>query len=138
MESLQQARRARHPQDTELQLTKETTESNIIRAWEEGRVRVGEQWISGNVIVSAQHIVTEWTSEPPDSLSIEQLTPAIELAPEIILIGTGVQTLLPDVELMAALAEKRIGVEIMTTPSACRTYNVLIHEGRHVAIALFN
>lgn len=138
MESLQCEQLARHPQDTELQLTKETTESNVIRAWEQGRVRVGERWLSGNLIITAEYIVTDWTDEAPHALSLEHLEPAIDLDPEIILIGTGVEALLPDVGLMAALAERRIGVEIMTTPSACRTYNVLIHEGRRVAVALFN
>ena len=121
-----------------MRLTKESTESNVIRAWEEGRVRVGSKWLSGNLIITAEHIVTDWIEEPPEALCLEHLVPAIELSPEIILIGTGAETLLPDIGLLSALAERGIGAEIMTTPSACRTYNVLIHEGRRVAIALFN
>jgi uncharacterized protein len=39
---------------------------------------------------------------------------------------------------MAALATRRVGLEIMSTPAACRTFNVLVHERRRVAAALFN
>ena len=45
---------------------------------------------------------------------------------------------LPDVELMAALAEQRVGLEIMSTPAACRTFNVLVQERRRVVAAMFN
>jgi uncharacterized protein len=66
------------------------------------------------------------------------LAAALELEPEIILIGTGEGASLPDVELMSAIAERGIGLEFMTTPAACRTYNVLVHEQRRVVVALFN
>ena len=45
---------------------------------------------------------------------------------------------LPDVDLMAALAARAIGLEIMSTPAACRTFNVLVHERRRVVAALLN
>ena len=48
------------------------------------------------------------------------------------------QLIFPNTRLTKLLAEKKIGLEIMDTPAACRTYNVLVHEGRRVAVALFN
>lgn len=121
-----------------MQLTKESSAANLIRAWESGRLRIGERWISGNLIVSADRIVDDWAAAGPIGLSLADLGAAIDLAPEIIIVGTGQATILPDVELMAALAERAIGLEIMTTPAACRTYNVLVHEQRRVVAALFN
>jgi uncharacterized protein len=121
-----------------LQFTKETSTANLIRAWESGRVLIGGRWISGNLIVSADRIVDDWPAARPDALDIVDLAAAIDLAPEIILVGTGETTILPDVDLMAALAARAIGLEIMTTPAACRTYNVLVHERRRVVAALFN
>ena len=58
--------------------------------------------------------------------------------PEIVLLGTGAEVLLPDLDLMAALAARAIGLEIMSTPAACRTFNVLVHERRRVVAALVN
>ena len=120
-----------------MQLSRESTEANVIRAWEPGRIRVGERWIEGSFIVSAQKLVA-WSAPAPDALDLDDLGAAIELEPEIIIVGTGTENVLPDVELMAALAERAIGLEIMTTPAACRTYNVLVHEQRRVVAALLN
>jgi uncharacterized protein len=121
-----------------LQLTREASEQNLIRAWERGRVLVGDRWVGGNIIVSADRIITDWSAQAPGTLALEDLAAALELEPEIILIGTGEGASLPDVELMSAIAERGIGLEFMTTPAACRTYNVLVHEQRRVVVALFN
>jgi uncharacterized protein len=99
---------------------------------------VGDRWVGGNIIVSADRIITDWSAQAPGTLALEDLAAALELEPEIILIGTGEGASLPDVELMSAIAERGIGLEFMTTPAACRTYNVLVHEQRRVVVALFN
>jgi uncharacterized protein len=121
-----------------VQLTREASAQNLIRAWERGRVLVGDRWVGGNLIVSAERVIADWPAEDPRTLGLEDLAAALELKPEIILIGTGEAASLPDVELMGALAERGIGLEFMTTPAACRTYNVLVHEQRRVVVALFN
>jgi uncharacterized protein len=121
-----------------LQLTREASEQNLIRAWERGRVLVGDRWVGGNLIVSAERVIADWSAEDPETLALVDLAAALELGPEIVLIGTGEEASLPNVELMSALAERGIGLEFMTTPAACRTYNVLVHERRRVVVALFN
>ena len=121
-----------------MQLTRDTTAANIIRAWEPGRVRVAERWIAGHVIVTPNRIVENWRVETPASLRIESLSDAIAEAPEIVLLGTGAELEWPDVDLIGALAARGIGLEIMSTPAACRTFSVLVQEQRRVAAALFN
>ena len=51
------------------------------------------------------------------------------------LLGTGATLVWPDEDLMAALAARGVGLEIMSTAAACRTYNVLVHERRRVVAA---
>jgi uncharacterized protein len=121
-----------------MELSREITEANIVRAWEPGRLRIREVWLRGHVIVAADRIIPDWTVAAPDRIDAAALAPAIALAPEIILLGTGSDIVLPDVELMERLASESIGLEIMSTAAACRTYNVLVHEGRRVVAALFN
>jgi uncharacterized protein len=134
-----------------MQLTRDGSTQNFIRAWEPGRIRIAERWIAGNVIVSAEQIIEGWTTGrdlrpaiaalPPSmavALTVEDLAPALAFSPTILLLGTGTDRFLPDVELMAALAEQRVGLEIMSTPAACRTFNVLLQERRRVVAALFN
>ena len=121
-----------------MQLTRETGSVHYIRAWEPGRVRITERWITGNVIVGPEHIIEGWTTLQPEALTVADLEPALALAPTIVVLGTGTQHLLPDVELMATLAQRSVGLEIMSTPAACRTFNVLLQEQRRVVAALFN
>jgi uncharacterized protein len=121
-----------------MQLTRDQAASHIIRAWEPGRLRIGERWITGHVIIGKERILEGWGVTSPAALTVEDLAPALELAPTILVIGTGNERLLPDVEIMAALGARAVGVEIMTTPAACRTFNVLLQEERNVVAALFN
>jgi len=121
-----------------MQLTRDSSVVNFIRAWEPGRVRIAERWIAGNVIVGSDRILENWTTVEPHVLTLEHLEPALALDPTIIVLGTGTERLLPDVELMAAVAARSVGLEIMSTPAACRTFNVLLSEQRRVVAALFN
>ena len=121
-----------------MQLTRDSTAVNFIRAWEPGRIRVAERWLTGNVIIGADRILEAWTTAQPHELTIADLEPALALEPTIIVLGTGTERLLPDVELMAAVAARSVGLEIMSTPAACRTFNVLLQEQRRVVAALFN
>ena len=121
-----------------MQLTRDSGAVNFIRAWEPGRVRIAERWVDGNVLVGTDQIVEAWTAVEPHSLTLADLEPALALEPTIIVLGTGTERLLPDVELMAAVAARSVGLEIMSTPAACRTFNVLLAEQRRVVAALFN
>jgi uncharacterized protein len=121
-----------------MQLNRDTDAVNFIRAWEPGRVRVAGRWIAGNVMIGADRIVEAWTLASPQRLTMTDLEPALALEPTIIVLGTGNEQLLPDVELMAAVAARSVGLEIMSTRAACRTFNVLLQEQRRVVAALFN
>jgi uncharacterized protein len=119
-------------------LTRDSSAVNFIRAWEPGRVRIADRWVAGNVLVGNDAIIESWTPNAAARLTIADLEPALALQPTIIVLGTGVERLLPDVELMAAVAARSVGLEIMNTPAACRTFNVLLQEQRRVVAALFN
>ena len=120
-----------------MKLTLETSDVNLISAWEPDAVRVGGDWLRGHLILSSQHILLNWDVSTPETLRAQDLQPAMDLEPEIVLLGTGNRLALPDIDLMTALAAQSIGLEIMDTPAACRTYNVLVHEHRDVVAALF-
>jgi uncharacterized protein len=121
-----------------MQLSRDSNAVHYIRACEPGRVWVADRWVTGNVIVGAERIIENWTAIEPAALTLADLEPVLALSPTIVLIGTGPVPLLPDVELMAELGARSIGLEIMTTPAACRTFNVLLQEQRRVVAALFN
>ena len=121
-----------------MQLTRDAAAVHFIRAWEPGRVRIADRWVAGNVIVASDRVIEGWTTIEPQRLTIVELEPALALEPTILVLGTGSEQLLPDVELMAAVAARSVGLEIMSTRAACRTCNVLLQEQRRVVAALFN
>jgi uncharacterized protein len=110
----------------------------LIRAYEPGRIRIAERWLVGHVIVAPDRLIEDWRVEAPTEIAVEHLEPALALQPEIVLLGTGAALAWPDADLMAALAARAVGLEIMSTPAACRTFNVLVHEQRRVVAALLN
>jgi uncharacterized protein len=59
-----------------------------------------------------------------------------ELRPEVVILGTGVKLRFPPPSLTRALVEANIGLEVMDTGAACRTYNILMGDGRRVVAAL--
>ena len=121
-----------------MQLSRDTAAANLIRAYEPGRIRVAERWVAGNVIVAPDRLIEDWRVKTPATLAFEHLDPALALQPEIVLLGTGATLEWPDADLMALCAARAVGLEIMTTPAACRTFNVLVLEQRRVVAALFN
>lgn len=125
---------ARRKNAAEMQITLEQSTNNLIRAWEPGRIQIGEQWLTGNLIVTADRIVSDWLPVNGPRIGVEDLSPALEIKPELVVVGAGMGTLTPDIDLMAELAALGIGLEYMQTPAACRTYNVLVHEGRRALL----
>jgi uncharacterized protein len=119
-----------------MQITREESPSNLIRAFEPGRIRIGQEWLTGNLIVTADVIVSDWRPVNPGRVTATDLKPALDEKPELIIVGGGTDVITPDVELMQELAGFSVGLEYMQTQAACRTYNVLVHEGRRVAAAL--
>jgi len=94
--------------------------------------------INGSFIVSPQHLLRDWEPTHVDNLQAEHLDAITELKPELVLLGTGPSLIFPTPQLLASLHRQRIGVEVMDTAAACRTYNILMTEGRLVVAGLMN
>ncbi len=109
---------------------------NTFSGYGEGYVAVNGKRHSASLVVSAQRVITDWPATSIDSLSADHLAAIVELKPEIVLLGTGARFTFPDQSLLAPLYKAGIGVEVMDTPAACRTYNILLGEGRNVVAAL--
>lgn len=89
------------------------------------------------LLVSPDAPPRRWPLAGISELNADLLAPLVEgEVPEIVLIGTGKTQVFPDPAVLQPLIEARVGIEIMNTAAACRTYNVLIAEGRRVVAAL--
>jgi uncharacterized protein len=121
-----------------MKLTRETGTTYLIRGWEPGVIHVDEDHFTGHLIIGAEQLIADWNPPAVKDLSVESLAPALALQPGILLLGTGPEVSFPDADLAGLLAIDGIGLEIMATPAACRTFNVLTVEGRPVVAALIN
>jgi uncharacterized protein len=109
---------------------------NAFTGYGAGYVEVNGTRYAASLVVSAERIVTDWPASSIDALSADHLAAIAELAPEIVLLGTGATFSFPGPARLAPLHHAGIGVEVMDTPAACRTYNILLGEGRNVVAAL--
>lgn len=120
-----------------MQFNLETASSRyVIGGYGVGWIRVGEQEIRHSVIVSAERLLTAWPPQCFADLEAEHFAALLELRPEIVLLGTGSCQRFPHPSLLRTLLQAGMGVEVMNTFAACRTYNLLVMEGRVVAAAL--
>lgn len=100
-----------------------------------GYVAVNTVRYERNVLVSPEAVV-EWPVGDFETLTPADFQFIREAQPEILILGTGTTQRFPPLELARALAASGAGVEIMDTKAACRTYNILVAEGRKVMAAI--
>jgi uncharacterized protein len=109
---------------------------NVFTEHGAGYVRLGVVEYRENLIVTADKIATGWASGGFDALTTEDFAAIATLEPELVIFGTGTTLRFPHPRLTRALTDARIGLEVMDTPAACRTFNILAAEGRKVAAAI--
>lgn len=119
-----------------MQLETTGADSNIIRAYEPGEILIKTRIYTQSLVVAASMLHEDWPLSDIAALEDSHIEPILEQEPELILLGTGNRLIFPSPEKLRPLIERGIGYEIMDTAAACRTYNVLIAEGRHVVAGL--
>ena len=92
--------------------------------------------LTESFIVTPDRLVTDWPAEQFETLQQDHFAALAELRPQVVLFGSGERLRFPPATLLRPLVELSIGVEVMDTGAACRTYNLLAAEGRMVAAAL--
>lgn len=102
-------------------------EAHPVEGYGPGFFRIAGEVIEGGMLATGERAVT-WRG---DAAALEALAGAVD----VLFYGTGAEMDFAPADLVAALDKLGIGVEAMATPSACRTYNVTLSEGRRVALA---
>jgi uncharacterized protein len=88
------------------------------------------------VILKSDGVISEWPVKSFEALEANHFAQMVDFKPELVLIGTGGRQRFPKPELLKPLIAAKIGFEIMNSQAACRTYNILVGEGRQVLLAL--
>ena len=120
-----------------MKFERDSTEGrNTFTGYGEGYVAVNGMRHTASLVVGGDRVITDWPAASVDEISADHLAAIIALKPEIVLLGSGKAFRFPDAARLAPLYKAGIGVEVMDTPAACRTYNILLGEGRNVIAAL--
>ncbi|MDH4287038.1 MAG: Mth938-like domain-containing protein [Gallionella sp.] len=117
-----------------LQPDKSTVQT--ISGYGAGWIAVDAEKFSTSLVIGSRGERQPWTCTRYEELGAAHFQPLAGLRPELVLFGSGNRLRFPRPEWLQALVERGIGLETMDTAAACRTYNILAAEGRHVIAAL--
>jgi len=109
---------------------------NSIRSYSSGSVEVSNKVYHESIIIMPKGSIQPWQPQTYQQLTASHFEIIAEFKPQIVLLGTGNKLILPSRELRLAWQKMSLVVEYMDTAAACRTYNLLITEDRHVIAAL--
>ncbi len=110
--------------------------ANTVTAYDVDHVAINGRELRRSLLLMPDHLDETWGPSSNSTLSSDHLAPLATLPCDVLLLGTGQRQHFPAVALLRPLIEAGRNLEIMDTPAACRTYNVLMAEGRSVAAAL--
>ncbi len=119
-----------------IELDSSLTHPYRINSYEQGSVVIGEERFFSSLIITPSIVINDWPPQTYKDIATHHLEQIIEMKPELILLGTGCKQHFPDTDLFLSTAKLNIGFEVMDTGAACRSYNILLQEGRNVVAAL--
>lgn len=114
-----------------------TSEGNyLITGYGDNWVEINKTRYQHSIILLPDRLITDWPATDFETLVPAHFQPIAEMQPEVVLLGTGAKHRFIHPRISQLLIEKGIALECMDTAAACRTYNILMSEGRLVAAAL--
>lgn len=119
-----------------MKLTRHTRVANSITGLSADSVSINGTRYTASLVVSAEKLLDDYAHPGISALDLAALAPALDDAPELVLIGCGAMQQQLPTALLAEFARRGIGIEVMTNDAACRTYNVLVSEDRRVTLVL--
>jgi len=119
-----------------IELDNTLTHPYRINAYEPGSILIGNDRFVSSVIITPSNVIKNWQPQSFADIAPHHIDQILEMKPEVILLGTGRRQHFPESDLFLNINKLNIGIEVMDTGAACRSYNILLQEGRNVAAAL--
>lgn len=113
-----------------------TQQYQTVTAYDENGIEINLIPFNYSLVVLPEIAPAAWPVASFDTLTAENFEQINAIAPDVVILGTGARQRFVHPRLTASLTARRIGVECMDNQAACRTYNILMAEGRKVALAL--
>jgi uncharacterized protein len=113
-----------------------TEKYQTVTGYDQSGVEINAQRYDYSVLVMPETPPRAWNVTRFEDLTAEHFEQIAADKPDVVVLGTGERQRFVHPRLIASLASERIGVESMDSHAACRTYNILMGEGRKVTLAL--
>jgi uncharacterized protein len=113
-----------------------TQQYQTITAYDDNGVEINAVRFTHSLLVLPESAPVAWPVSSFQSLTAAHFEQIDATRPDVVILGTGSKQRFVHPSLIASLTSRRIGVESMDSRAACRTYNILMAEGRKVALAL--
>ena len=114
----------------------DTRQYQTITAYDENGVEINAVYFRHSLVVMPENPSQAWPVTSFEQLTEEHFESINAAGPDVVILGTGQRQRFVHPRLIASLTGRRVGVECMDNKAACRTYNILMAEGRRVALAL--
>jgi uncharacterized protein len=112
-------------------------QAHLIRGYSAEEIRIGAERVTVSCIVTPERLISPWEPQCFDELLPAHLQAVLALEPQLLILGTGPTQRFAPQAVRVLMAQRGVGLEAMQLGAACRTFNVLVQEGRRVAAALF-
>jgi uncharacterized protein len=109
---------------------------HYIRKVDADGLLIDDTLYQASLIIGARLLQTDWPVSSFADLDETTIAPLIEHQPEVVLLGVGQTQSFPAIEIQRRFLQHGIGLECMTLPAACRTFNVLMSENRRALAGL--
>ena len=119
-----------------MKLQPDKPDTQTVTAHGPGWLAINGEKCAVSVIIGSHGERVAWEVDSFETLGPAHFEQLVALAPELVIFGSGSRLHFVPPQWLAPLMARRVGVETMDTAAACRTYNVLASEGRHVLAAL--
>jgi len=114
----------------------ESTDNHSIQAYSFDAIRVNSVDYHKSLIVSSHEIISDWPIQSIQQLDAQLLKPLLLSKTKVIILGHQQLGVAVPPAILQTLVSQGIGLEVMSIGAACRTFNVLLHEKREVAIGI--
>ena len=119
-----------------MKLQPDKSDVQTVTAHGPGWVAINNEKVEHSVVLSSRGERFEWNCNRFEDLDDAHFAQLASLGAELVIFGSGERIRFPKPQWLQSLMAQRTGVETMDTHAACRTYNILAGEGRHVVAAL--
>ena len=119
-----------------MKFTRDNPGTLSVRSVSADSIRVGDRAYDRTIAMTAHSVIDGWPDKAVAELDEDDFAPLLDEQTEVLILGTGARNVFPPRELTFAMARRGIGIEVMDSMAAARTFNVLAAEGRRVAAVL--